>query len=201
MNRSVGLTGGISTGKSTVAGFFHDRAIPIVDADQVARDIVEPGQPAFKEIVAHFGKGVLQDGRIDRKALGAVVFEDKQKRLKLNAITHPRIGLESKRRMDEALKGDAPYVMYEAALLVENGLARAFGALVVVTVPEALQLERLMARDGSDEEAARQRIASQMPLSEKADHADYVIDNGGELEATRARVAEVHEALVERFTK
>lgn len=197
--KRVGLTGGIATGKSTVAGFFRARGIPVVDADQVARDVVQPGQPALAEIVKAFGADVLDGETLDRKKLGSLVFADESARKTLNAIIHPRIAMESQRQLAEASKQDVPYVLYEAALLVENKIHTAFAALVVVTVPEAAQLERLMKRDSSDAEAASARIASQMPLADKEALADYLVTNDGTLEETEAQVHEVHEALVAQF--
>ncbi|MFT5359461.1 MAG: dephospho-CoA kinase [Polyangiales bacterium] len=200
MAKRVGLTGGIATGKSAVAGFFRARGIPVVDADQVARDVVQPGEPALAEIVKTFGGEVLEGEALDRKKLGALVFADESARKKLNAIIHPRIAMESQRQLNEASKLVAPYVLYEAALLVENKIHTAFAALVVVSVPDATQLERLMKRDSSDVASARARIASQMPLAEKEALADYLITNDGTLEETEEQVQKVHEALIAQFT-
>lgn len=199
MAKRVGLTGGIATGKSTVAGFFRARGIPVVDADQVARDVVEPGQPALAEIVQTFGADVLDGVELDRKKLGALVFGDESARKKLNAIIHPRIAMESQHQLSKASEQDVPFVLYEAALLVENKIHAAFAALIVVSVPEETQLTRLMARDSSDESSARGRIASQMPLSEKEALADFLIRNDGTLEETEAQVQEVHDALIAQF--
>ncbi|MFK8003833.1 MAG: dephospho-CoA kinase [Polyangiales bacterium] len=201
MAKRVGLTGGIATGKSTVAEFFRARGIPVVDADQVARDVVMPGQPALTEIVKTFGAEVLAGDVLDRKKLGALVFGDEDARKKLNAIIHPRIAMESQRQLGEASKLDVPYVLYEAALLVENKIHKAFAALVVVSVPEAVQLERLVQRDASDEDAARARIASQLSLADKEALADYLVMNDGTLEETEAQVQEVHDALVAQFAE
>lgn len=201
MAKRVGLTGGIATGKSTVAEFFRARGIPVVDADQVARDVVMPGQPALTEVVKTFGAEVLDGDVLDRKKLGSLVFGDEDARKKLNAIIHPRIAMESQRQLGEASKLDVPYVLYEAALLVENKIHKAFAALVVVSVPEAVQLERLVQRDASDEDAARARIASQLSLADKEALADYLVMNDGTLEETEAQVQEVHEALVAQFAE
>jgi dephospho-CoA kinase len=193
---TVGLTGGIASGKSTVAATFRDLGVPIVDADAVAREVVLPGTPGLTAIVSSFGPEVLlPDGSLDRKKLGERIFGDEAARRTLNAITHPRIAAESARRVAELSTGPAPYVIYEAALLVENGLARAFDALVVVAVDPETQVRRLMARDGIDEAAARGRLATQLPLEDKIAMADHVIDNGGTREETRRRVEEVHRAL------
>lgn len=197
---TVGLTGGIACGKSTVAAFFSELGVPVVDADRIAREVVAVGTEGLSEVVRAFGREVLAaDGSLDRKKLGERVFSDPAARAKLEAITHPRIAARSAERMAELAASGAPYVLYEAALLVENGIHRALPALVVVTAPEDVQLSRLMQRDGLDEVAARARIAAQLPLSEKVSVADYVIDNGGSLDATLRRTREVHEALLACF--
>lgn len=197
MTRFVGLTGGIASGKSTVAAMLRDLGAAVVDADALAREVVEPGRPALAEIVARFGPDVLTpEGRLDRPKLAAIVFRDDRARRDLNAITHPRIAAlaaEQSRRLAEA---GAPLVIYEAALLVENGLHRGLSALVVVAVPEAVQIERLVRRDGLSEEEARARLAAQLPLDEKVKVADFVIDNAGSLADTRAQVERVYRALL-----
>lgn len=196
----VGLTGGIGSGKSSVARIFAEQGVPVVDADQVAREVVEPGTEGLAEVVAAFGPGVLdENGRLDRAALGERVFRDPDARARLEAILHPRIAQASMARFGELAKAGHPYAIYEAALLVENGTHRMMSALVVITASEATQIERVRARDGLDEDAARARIAAQLPLADKVAVADYVIDNEGTLEETRARTLEVHRALEARF--
>jgi len=195
----VGLTGGIASGKSTVAKMLAARGIPIVDADQLAREVVAPGTPGLRAIVDTFGPEYLDGDSLDRKKLGALVFEDAEARQKLNAITHPRIAQAGMQKIASLQSHTAPYLCYEAALLVENGLHRAFAALVVVAVARETQLARLMARDDCDADAARARIASQMPLEEKVAVATHVVWNDGPREETEARVAEVHAALLESF--
>lgn len=182
-----GLTGGIASGKSTVAALLRRHGITVVDADAVARDVVAPGKPALEDIRARWPQVVGPDGTLDRKALGDIVFTDPQARRALEAITHPRIAEESGRRLQEAAERGEPLAFYEAALLVENGLAGGFDGLVVVSVPAAVQLERLRRRDGLDEPAARARIAAQLPLSEKVKQATHVIDNTGTPDETRER--------------
>lgn len=197
---TVGLTGGIACGKSTVAGFFAELGIPVVDADRIAREVVAPGTEGLSEVVGTFGREVLRpDGTLDRKKLGERVFGDPEARRRLEAITHPRIAATSAARMEELAESGAPYLLYEAALLVENGIHRALPALVVVTARPETQLRRLMERDGLDEAAARARVEAQLPLSEKVAAADYVIENDSALEDTQARVYEVHEALVRKL--
>ena len=196
----VGLTGGIASGKSTVARFFGALGVPVVDADAIAREVVAPGTEGLREVVAAFGEDVLAaDGSLDRAALGAVVFADAGARKKLEAITHPRIGLESGKRLAEATAGGAPYALYEAALLVENGAYRMFPALIVVTAPEDVQRARIAARDGLDAAQAQARIAAQAPIAAKVAVADWVIENVGDLAALEARVREMHDAVLARF--
>jgi len=200
MKPVVGLTGGIACGKSTVAAQLAELGVPIVDADALAREVVAPGTSGLAAIVERFGSDVLlADGSLDRKKLGERVFSDPDARRALNAITHPRIAAAGLEKLRALADHPAPYRVYEAALLVENGMAKAFAALVVVTVDEATQLARLMARDGSTEDEARARIASQLPLAKKVEVADHVIDNSGAPEDTRAQVRALHDTLVARF--
>ncbi len=194
----VGLTGGVATGKSTVSAMFRALGCVIIDADLLAREVVEPGQPAYREIVAAFGPGVLQpDGGLDRKALGAVVFADSARRRRLEAITHPRIRERFAARLAElAGQGFDGIVIFDAPVMIESGNYRTMDRLVVVTSDEASQVARQQARDVLGETGARRRIESQMPLAEKARLADYVVDNSGDLAATEAQVREVHRALL-----
>jgi dephospho-CoA kinase len=197
---TVGLTGGIASGKSTVAAMFQALGVPLVDADAIAREVVAPGEPAYQEILEAFGAEVrAPDGTIDRKRLGAIVFTDRQARARLNAITHPRIAQRSGERLEALQKGPHPYVMYEAALLVENGIYKAFDALVVVAASEATQLHRLRARDAASEQEARARMEAQLPLHNKVEVADHVIHNDGSLDETEQQVRRVHQALLSRF--
>lgn len=193
----IGLTGGIASGKSTIAGFFEELGIPVIDADQLAREVVAPGSVGLAEVVETFGEGVLfADGSLDRKRLGALVFADEDARMKLNAITHPRIGALGAERIASYQENAAPYLIYEAALLVEGGLHAGFDGLVVVAVGPEIQLERLMARDRSSREEAEGRISSQLPMNRKVEVADHVIMNEGTIEEARGRVRDVHEAIL-----
>jgi dephospho-CoA kinase len=195
----VGLTGGIATGKSTVNGLLAGPDVRVVDADALAREVVEPGQPAHAQIVAEFGESVLRADRgLDRARLGEIVFPDPAKRKRLEAITHPAIRARFEQIMaDLEQEGFQGLLVWDAALLVESGGHKKMDKVVVVTTDPATQLRRLMARDGSTEAAARARTASQMPLEDKARAADYVIDNSGTRAETAARVREVHRALLE----
>ena len=197
----VGLTGGVATGKSTVSVMFRALGCVIIDADLLAREVVEPGQPAYREIVEAFGPGVLQpDGGLDRKALGAVVFADSARRRRLEAITHPRIRERFAARLAElAGQGFDGIVIFDAPVMIESGNYRTMDRLVVVTSDEASQVARQQARDVLGEAGARRRVESQMPLAEKARLADYVVDNSGDLAATEAQVGEVHRALLKNL--
>jgi len=193
----VGLTGGIGTGKSTVAAMLAARGAVVIDADRLAREVVEPGEPTLARIVQEFGPEVLgPDGRLDRKALGALVFADPARRRRLEALTHPPIRARLDARLEAlARAGFRGVVVVDAPLLVESGLHRAMDRLVVVTADEATQLARLMARDGLDRAEALRRIRSQMPLAAKARLADHVIDNSGDRAATEAQVERLWAAL------
>ncbi|MFO0758257.1 MAG: dephospho-CoA kinase [Byssovorax sp.] len=187
-----GLTGGLASGKSTVAARFRALGLPVIDADQLAREVVAPGSEGLQAVVKAFGEGVLAaDGSLDRARMAELVFSSPDKRRTLNSIVHPRIAALTAERAAELAAAGETLACYEAALLVENGIADAFRPLVVVAVPLDVQVARAMARDGATEEQARARIAAQLPLSAKVAAADFVIDNGGDREATGARAAEV----------
>lgn len=198
----VGLTGGIACGKSTVAQVFEELGVPVVDADQLAREVVAPGTQGLERIVAEFGQEVLlDDGTLDRKKVADVVFENEDARQKLNAIMHPLIAVAGAGRIAALQSHPGAFILYEAALLVETGSYRMFSALVVVSAAKELQLERLLTRDGISEQEAKARIAAQFPLEKKEEAADYVIHNNGTLEATRLQVVEVYDQLAARFEK
>jgi len=194
----VGLTGGIATGKSTVSALLRELGAEIIDADILAREVVEPGEPALAEIAAEFGPGVLDAaGRLDRKALGAVVFADPERRRKLEAFTHPRIRDRFQRRLEElTARGFGGLVIFDAAVMIESGNYRNMDRLVVVVADEPTQIARLMARDGIGRDEAVRKIRAQMPLAEKAKLADYVIDNSGTPAVTAERVRAVYQALL-----
>jgi dephospho-CoA kinase len=188
----IGLTGGIASGKSLVGAMLRERGAAVIDADQLARDVVEPGQPALDEIRARFGDEVLDPGgRLDRKALGARVFADAEARAALNAITHPRIAEKSRAEIARWGERGARVVFYEAALLVENRSYEWLDGLIVVAAPPEVQVERMMVRDNIDEAAARARLAAQLPLADKIARATWVIDNGGDRAATAAQLDRV----------
>jgi dephospho-CoA kinase len=191
-----GLTGGLASGKSTVAARFRHHGVPVIDADQLAREVVAPGSDGLASVVAAFGDEVLAaDGTLDRARMAALVFVDPARRATLNGILHPRIGaLTAERAVALAAAGE-PLACYEAALLVENGLADAFRPLVVVSLPESVQVLRAVSRDGGSEEQARARIAAQLPLAKKVALADFVIDSSGNREATEAQADDVLAAI------
>jgi dephospho-CoA kinase len=168
------------------------RGIPVVDADQVAREVVEPGSGALRDIASRFPGVLRADGSLDRKALAARVFADTGEREALNAIIHPRIAEEVASRMAALAAGGEKVAVYEAALIVENGLHEGLDGLILVTAPVAAQVDRLRLRERMEEAEARARIAAQLPESEKAKHATVVIDNSGteaDLQAQVERVA------------
>lgn len=180
MTLVIGLTGSIASGKSTVSRMFDEWEIPVIDADQISRDVVRPGEPAYEDIVHVFGKDVLfEDGTLDRKKLGKVIFSSKERRKELNDIVHPRVREEMIRRRESYKEENYKAVVLDIPLLYESGLTDYVERVLVVAVDEETQLQRLMERDGSSREDARERIASQIPVSRKAEMADAVIDNNG----------------------
>jgi dephospho-CoA kinase len=189
--RVVGLTGGIATGKSTVSKLLAAAGALIIDADQVARDVVRPGLPAWKSVVAQFGPGILTtDGGIDRDRLGAMIFNDPARKAALEQIIHPAVGAAMARQLAEIAE-NAPdsVVVLDVPLLYEAKMEAGLEGVIVVYAPDDIQLQRLMQRNGLSREDALARIAAQMPVAEKCRRADIVIDNSGSLEATRTQVA------------
>lgn len=185
----IGLTGSIASGKSTVAKMLEKYRFPIVDADQVARLVVEPGEPALTEIVAAFGEEILlEDGSLNRKKLGNLIFHDPSKRAILNGIIHPAIRKEMLRQRDEWLNNGAEVVIMDIPLLFESKLQHFVEKILVVSLSEEKQLERLMERNQLNEEEARARISSQLPLSVKEEGADAVIYNESTLEKTEQQL-------------
>ena len=189
----IGLTGNIACGKTVVARMFEELGAKIIDADYIARLVVEPGEPAWKDILEKFGHEILNpDKTINRKKLGDVVFRDKEKREELNRLTHPRIIDKIKFMLEEYRKENVKVVIVEAALIVEKGgMKPIISDLIVVTADEEAQIKRLIERDGISREEALTRIKAQMPVSEKVKFATYVIDNSRTLEETRKQVEEV----------
>ena len=192
----VGVTGGIGSGKTALTDWLSTQGIVIVDADLAARVVVEPGQPALAEIAAQFGQEyLLPDGQLDRAALRKLVFADDAKRRTLESITHPRIRDELTRQMAVA---QSPYVVLSSPLLLESGQSEMVDLSVVVDVPEAVQIERTMARDQNDRALVEQIMAAQLDRDTRISRADIVIDNGGSLEALHLRGAQLHRTLLAR---
>jgi len=193
----MGITGNIASGKSTVARMFEALGARIIDADEIARIVVEPGAPAWEEIVSEFGRDILEpDGAINRKRLADIVFGDEAKRKRLNDITHPRIRERISELLREYEKEGAPVVMVEATLIVERGgLKNLIDGLIVVTADEETQIERLIRDKGYKREEAVSRLRAQMPAREKMTHGDYIIDNSESLDNTRVQVKAVWEAI------
>ncbi|QDG54214.1 dephospho-CoA kinase [Persicimonas caeni] len=194
----VGLTGGIASGKSTVANMMAELGARIIDADVIARKIVEPGEPAWEDIREAFGDEVLRDDdTLDREALGKVVFGDREARKKLESITHPRIGQRMMERAQQIRSEGHHWVIYDAALIVENGIHEWLDSLIVVAADRDVQIKRVMERDNMSHDEAVQRLDAQMPLEEKIAVADYVIDNNGTLQQTREQVEQIYQQIEE----
>jgi dephospho-CoA kinase len=197
MTLILGITGGIASGKSTVAAIFAELGAALVSADQLAREAVEPGTPALQALVAAFSREILgPDGRLDRERLGHLVFADPAARERLNAITHPAIARLAESRLQELRALGVPLVIYEAPLLFEAGAAHRVDRVLTVVVSAAAQQARLAARDRLPATAQQARIAAQWPQAEKVARADFVIDNSGSLAATRRQVEALHHHLL-----
>lgn len=198
MGKTIGLTGSVATGKSTVSNMIQQAGIPLVDADIAARKVVEPGTEGLKEIVAYFGEEILHaDGTLDRAKLGEIIFKDKEKREKLNEITHPRVKdymLEARERF---FRSGEELVFFDIPLLFESHLESLVDQIVVVWTTPETELKRLMERNNLTKEDALRRIESQMGIDEKARKADFVIDNNESLEKTQKQVY----TFIERFVK
>ena len=196
----IGLTGGIASGKSTVANLLRELGVAVVDADQLAREVVAAGTDGLAEIVHEFGEGVLTAaGELDREKMGKLVFGDAAARARLNAITHPRIATLSIARLAEKMATATPYVVYEVPLLVESGLHKSMAATVVVAAEPDTQLTRITERDGLDRKQAQARIDAQFPLDKKVAIADYVIQNDRGLDELATETHAVHDRILERF--
>jgi dephospho-CoA kinase len=186
----LGITGNIASGKSTVSKELARRGAIVVDADQLAREVVESGSSALEQIVKAFGQEILNNnGELDRDKLGQMVFADVKVRAMLNRIVHPEIAKKSIARLQELKQRiDIPLIVYEAPLLFEVGAESRVDKVLVVTVDPVEQLKRLQVRDGLSEIAAQQRMAAQMPQQEKVNRADFVVDNSGSVDETLKQV-------------
>jgi dephospho-CoA kinase len=187
----IGLTGGVGSGKSTVADMLRHLGAVVVDADEAAHAVYEPGTPGFESVIREFGDYYVRDGRIDRQRLGELVFKDAASRRRLNAIVHPLVREWMAARTVEAAEHGAEVVVQDVPLLFENGLERLFSSVVLVYVPEEMQIKRLVEGRGFTPERAGAIIATQVPIEEKRRRAQHVIDNSGTTEQTRAQVEEL----------
>jgi dephospho-CoA kinase len=187
----IGLTGGAGSGKSTVAAMFRELGAVVLDADVAAHTVYEPGSLGFDLIEREFGPDYIREGKIDRARLGQLVFRDADARARLNAIVHPLVREWMAAETANALMRGAEVVVQDVPLLFENGLERLYSHVVVVHVPEAVQIERLVNGRGLDEERARAIVAAQMPIDNKRSKAGFVIDNSGAVDETRRQVENV----------
>ena len=192
----VGLTGGVGSGKSTVADMLRELGATVVDADEATHAVYEPGGPGFDAVVREFGQGFLTGGRIDRKRLGELVFNDAVARRRLNDIVHPLVREWMAQRTAEAVEGGANVVVQDVPLLFENGLERFFSSVVLVYAPAEVQVERLVSARGLTPERARAIIAAQMPIEAKRGRAHHVINNSGSREETQVQVRAVWRQLI-----
>ncbi len=194
----IGLTGGIASGKSTVAGMLTAEGAEIIDADLLARQAVQPGRAAYKAVVAAFGSQVVaKGGQLDRQRLGALVFADDARRKQLEGLIHPFVREETeKKRLEIARRRPGALIVLDVPLLFESEMDRGLTEIVVVYVPRDLQLERLMKRDGLSEGEAQTRIAAQLDLEIKRRRATRVIDNSGSRDETRCQVAALYRDLL-----
>ena len=192
----IGLTGGVGSGKSTVSAMLRDLGADVIDADEASHAVYEPGSPGFDAVVREFGPEYVLDGRIDRAKLGELVFHSMDARHRLNDIVHPLVREWMAARTAEAAQRGAEVIVQDVPLLFENGLERLYSTVVVVYVPEQLQLKRLIEGRGLTDERARTMIAAQMPIEEKKMLAHHLIDNSGSREKTRQKVESLWKQLL-----
>jgi dephospho-CoA kinase len=192
----IGLTGGAGSGKSTVADMLREMGAEVVDADEAAHAVYEPGTAGFDAVVSEFGRKYVTSGRIDRAKLGELVFKDADARRRLDDIVHPLVREWMAQRTAEAVERGANVVVQDVPLLFENSLERFFSSVILVYVPEEVQIERLVSGRGVVPERARQMIAAQLPIENKRGRAHHVINNTGTRDETRAQVAAVWKQLL-----
>jgi dephospho-CoA kinase len=193
----LGVTGGIATGKTTVVRMLEELGAPVIDFDLLARQVVEPGEPAWKDIVRYFGEGILlKDGSLNREKLSGMVFQDEEKRKILESFTHPRIYESSYREVKKIVEKDPnAIVQLDIPLLIEQNLQHMVHKVLVVYIPREKQIARLMERDGMSREGAVDRLKAQLPIDEKLGRADFVIYNEKTLEETMKQVEDLWKAL------
>ena len=193
--RVMGLTGGIGTGKSTASEYLRKQGFSIIDADRISREIVEPGTLLLKELEKNFGSGIIKDdGTLDRKALAAIVFSDKEKKSRLDGLMHGHILDEIERKISESQSGEGRGIIVDAPLLFETGLEKKCDQVWLITADEKLRILRVCERDGMYPEEVRARIQNQMSDEEKKERAHRIVDNSGSKEALLAQLAELIEA-------
>jgi dephospho-CoA kinase len=193
-----GLTGGIASGKSTVSRMFRELGAHVLDADVIAREVVEPGTPGLAAVSARFPGVLGPDGRLDRAKLGTRVFADATERAALNAIVHPLVREAFLHKVQALAEQGVERILYDVPLLIETGLHTNMDGVVLVWVPRPVQKTRLMSRDGLDEAAAEARLAAQLPLDDKRPYATWIVDNSGDLASARAQVEQVWQAMLAR---
>lgn len=197
MTLVLGLTGGIASGKSSIAAMFAEFGAVVVSADQLAREVVAPGSVTLQALTAAFGPTILgPGGGLDREAMGRIVFADPAARERLNALTHPAIARLAEAHLQELRARDVPLVVYEAPLLFEAGAEGRVDRVLVLVIDPALQRARLQERDHFDAATVEARIAAQWPQADKTARADFVIDNSGSLEETRRQVSALYHWLL-----
>ena len=197
----VGLTGGIASGKTTVARILAEHGAFVLHADELAHEVIAPGGPAYEAVIEQFGREILDErGYVDRSILGRMVFHDTKAREQLNAIVHPAVRAEYAHRIEEyAPLGHAPIAVFDAALLVETGIHTEFHRLIVTSCDRGAQIRRLLHRNQLSVEEAQARIDTQLPLERKLSFADYVIDTGETLRSTRMQTDKVYTQLVSDY--
>lgn len=193
--RIIGLTGGMATGKSTVSAMLRELGAAVIDADEIAREVVVPSSPAYLDIQQRFPDVIGPDGRLDRAKLAGVIFSSASERAALNAIIHPRIHQAFLEKKGALAKRGVPVAIYDAALLIENGLQHQMDGVILVTAPRELQIARLRQRNGLTQDESEARLSSQMPLSEKERFASWIIDNSGDLPSLRSQVGKVWRSI------
>lgn len=193
----IGLTGGIASGKSTVSSMLQEKGIRVVDADHIARVVVDVGEPAYNQIVEEFGIEILkEDKTINREKLGTIIFSDENKRQTLNSIVHPAVRKEMLKQVEEEKSKQSNAVVLDIPLLFESKLTHIVDKTLLVYVDQETQMKRLMKRNGYNEEEAKMRMDSQLPLYEKRELSDYIIDNNGSIESTKKQLNDLLEKIL-----
>ena len=195
----LGVTGGIASGKTTAANLLKEKGALIIDFDVLARKVVEPGKPAFEEIIEYFGKDVLQDnGQLDRKKISDIVFQDTEKRKRLEGYIHPRIMETFVQQVVDLSKGSQGRIIQAVVpLLIENSMQELFHKILLVYIPREKQIDRLMVRDSISKKSAKDILNAQMPIDEKREYADYIIHNDGDLDSTKKQVDVLWNELID----